>query len=112
VEVFRGATYILCGADRFVGGGLEAFLLVHGPEAPEHGYEGDEHTEGGVEDHVGLPLVAHVAGGGDLHETEKVPGNEIHPSVGEVHGEGWFDVCLDQIQLLLKCVKLRVLLHS
>lgn len=67
VEIREGSAAVSFGADGRIGLALEAILLVDGPEAPEHGCEGDERTEGCVENHISHPLVAHVASGCDLN---------------------------------------------
>ena len=71
VEVHASPTVTIwiLGSDKLAVGvcvGVPAFLIVDSPEAPEHSGEGDQRAESGVEYHVGLPLVAHVASGGDL----------------------------------------------
>lgn len=89
VKVFAGATFIFC-ADELtirVRVDIPAFLLVDGPEAPEHSGERNERSKGGVEDHVGLPFVAHVTCGGDLDDNEDVPAEEVDVTVSEEHGE-------------------------
>ena len=63
----------------------EGIFVVHSPEAPEHSGESDERAECGVDDHVSLPLVAHVAGSRDLHECENIPAHKVNPTVREKH---------------------------
>lgn len=66
----------------FLGKGI---FVVHSPEAPKHCGESDERAECGVDDHVSLPLVAHVAGSRDLHKCEDIPAHEVNPTVCEEH---------------------------
>jgi len=110
VEVLAGATFIRSSADCKSGRlSREASRVVDGPEAPENSGEGDKGTEGGVDNHVGLPLVTHVTGRSDLDEAKDVPAEEVNISVGEVHRETRLDVALDKVQLLFHSNKVLVL---
>ena len=62
-----------------------------------------------MDNHVGLPLVAHVTGRSDLDEAEDVPADEVNPSVGEEHRDTLLDVALDKVQLLFHSNKVLVL---
>jgi hypothetical protein len=111
VEVGTSSTIRFLGSDNLAVGvfvGVPTFFDVDGPEAPEHSSEGDKGSEGGVEDHVGLPFVTHVASGCDLDNHEDIPAEEVDVTVSKEHREGGFHVGLDQVELLLECNDLLV----
>ena len=111
VEVGTSSTIGFLGSDKLAVGvfvDVPTFLKVDGPEAPEHSREGDKRAEGGVEDHVGFPFVAHVASSSDLNNHEDIPAEEVDVTVGEEHREGGLHVGLDQVELLLECNDLLV----
>lgn len=85
VHVATGTAGSFAIADWLVGVWVKALLLVNGPETPKHSREEDQHAERGVQNHVGLPLVAHVTSSRDLEQSENVPSKQENVSVREVH---------------------------
>lgn len=87
---------------------IPAMLIANGPESPEHSWETYKGSESSVENHVSLPLVAHVASSCNLEERENVPAEEENVAMSKVHRQTSLNVSVGEVNFILESGYIRV----